>query len=175
MQFSGIFLQDLDFRFSSNERAFVYNVMAGNLSVRRDRAIAMGGFDERFIGAAYRFETDFARRLIGAGGMIRFEPAASIRHLKLETGGLRSFGDHRKSASPVHAVGDYYFCLLHANEDERGRYIRRRLRQNILTRSHLAHPWWIPPKIVGEMRGLLEARRLVREGRLLIKAESQER
>ena len=33
--------------------------MGGNFSVRRRFALTLGGFDEQFVGAAYRFEADF--------------------------------------------------------------------------------------------------------------------
>jgi len=132
----------------------------------RERALAIGGFDENFVGAAYRFETDFAVRLVAAGGTIWFEPQASIHHLKLATGGLRSFGDHRSSASPAHSVGDYYFALRH--RPPFWRYALARIRRNIATRYHLRHPWTIPTKLVGELRGLLLARRLARTGPRLL-------
>ena len=156
---------DLDFRFNADEAREVANVMAGNLSVKRDRFIALGGFDENFTGAAYRFESDFALRVIAAGGKIRFEPRASIDHLKLATGGLRSYGDHRTSASPAHSAGDYYFALHQRRPF--WRYALRRLRANVLTRFHAAHPWTIPPKLIGELRGLWLARRLYGRGRRL--------
>ncbi len=161
---------DLEFHFNHDSGRFVVNVMAGNLSVKRDRAAAIGGFDENFIGAGYRFETDFALRLAAAGGRIWFSSEASLRHLKLSTGGLRSFGDHRSSPSPAHSAGDYYFAIHH-----RGplwRYALRRIRKNVVTRYHLAHPWTIPTKLVGELRGLLLARRLARGGRKLIGGRS---
>src|SRR5215212_1010424 len=56
-------LDDLEFHFNSNRARPITNVMAGNLSVKRHRALEIGGFDENFTGAAYRFETDFARRV----------------------------------------------------------------------------------------------------------------
>ncbi|HEX2123317.1 MAG TPA: glycosyltransferase, partial [Thermoanaerobaculia bacterium] len=37
---------DLEFRFNSSEPRFITNVMAGNLSVKRERALQIGGFDE---------------------------------------------------------------------------------------------------------------------------------
>lgn len=153
---------DLEFPFHSSRGTFITNVMAGNLSVRRERALAIGGFDENYIGAAYRFESDFALRLTGAGGKIWFEPRASIRHLKLATGGLRALGDHRSTMSPAHAVGDYYFALTHRTDF--ARYALTRMRKNILTRWHLRHPWAIPTKLIGELRGLLLARRLKARG-----------
>ncbi|HEX6160446.1 MAG TPA: glycosyltransferase [Thermoanaerobaculia bacterium] len=153
---------DLEFRFNSGTGTFITNVMAGNLSVRRERALLIGGFDENYIGAAYRFESDFALRLVAAGGKIWFEPRASIRHLKLATGGLRALGDHRSTMSPMHAVGDYYFALTHRHDFLR--YALLRMRRNVLTRWHLRHPWAIPTKLIGEVRGLLLARRLRRRG-----------
>jgi len=158
---------DLEFPFSHDEAAIVTNVMAGNLSVKREQAIAIGGFDENYIGAAYRFETDFALRLSAAGGVIRYEPRASLRHLKLATGGLRSYGDHRVTASPSHTVGDYYFALTHRRDV--ARYAVRRLAKNVITRYHALHPWTVPAKLIGELRGMLLARRLQRKGARLLR------
>jgi GT2 family glycosyltransferase len=158
--------EPLEFRFNHDEGTFVTNVMAGNLCVLRERAIAIGGFDENFVGAAYRFESDFALRLAAAGEHIWFEPRATLRHLHLATGGLRSYGDHRTSPSPLHAAGDYYFALLHRS-DFWG-YAVRRLRRNVLTKWHLRHPWFLPSKLIGELRGLRLARSLRRRGRKLL-------
>jgi GT2 family glycosyltransferase len=156
----------LAFRFNANEPAAVQNVMAGNLSVRRDIALSIGGFDEHFVGAAYRFETDFAFRLVAAGHGIWYEPAAWLRHLKLESGGLRALGEHRTSPRPDHSVGDYYFAIRHLGSP--AAYALKRLRQNVLTRYHLRRPWTIPAKLVGEVRGMLLARRLARTAPALL-------
>ena len=161
-------VDDLEFRFNASDGRRVANVMAGNLSVKRERAIAAGGFDENFVMAAYRFETDFALRLVAAGGTIWFEPRASLRHLKLSTGGLRSFGDHRSSPSPAHSAGDYYFAHFHRPF---WTYAARRLAKNVATRYHLTHPWMIPTKLIGELRGLMLARRLARGGRKLLEGK----
>jgi len=160
-------IADLDFRFNHDEPRAVQNVIAMNLSMRRDRALAIGGFDENFVMVAYRFETDFALRLTKAGGTIRFEPSARVDHLKLATGGTRTFGDHKTSASPAHAFGDYYFALNHSRAY--WRYVLRRLRKNVLTRFHARHPWTIPAKMAGEIRGMLLARRLRRQGPRLLR------
>jgi GT2 family glycosyltransferase len=152
------FVRDLEFRFTHDTACDVQNVMAGNLSVDRARALAIGGFDERYSAVAYRFETDFALRLVAAGGRILYEPRASIRHLKAPGGGVRMWGDHRTSASPAHSMGDYYFARKHVPAF--WPYVARRLRNNIATRYHLRHPWTIPAKVVGELRGLVRALRL---------------
>ena len=155
-------LPDLEFAFNSTAERDVENVIACNLSVRRERALQIGGFDENYIQVAYRFETDFARRIVKAGGRVRFRPSAGIKHLKIPTGGVRAWGDHKSSASPAHSIGDYYFARMHV--DAFASYVTTRLRRNILTRYHLAHPWHIPSKILGELRGLFGSAELVRKG-----------
>ncbi len=158
----------LDFPFHSDARAFVENGMAGNLSVRREAALRVGGFDENFVGVAYRFETEFCRRLCAGGGRILFEPAASLRHLRASSGGTRAFGDHRASASPLHGVGDYYFALRQRAGLAGLGYVLRRPVREVATRFHLRRPWWIPVKLLGELRGLAYAVRLIRRGPALL-------
>ena len=157
--------QDLDFKFNGSKRAWITNVMAGNLSVKRRNFIKIGGFDENFIPpVSYRFETEFARRIIKNGGKIRFEPDASIRHLRTKVGGTRSKGNHMTSASPVHGVGDYYYALCCGKNPDKWSYICKRPFREIRTKFHLLHPWWIPVKIVGELRALRMALQLNRRG-----------
>ena len=165
--------RDLQFPFHSARPAAVANVMAGNLSVKRERALSVGGFDERFVGSAYRFETDFARRVLAAGGEVRFEPAAGLDHLRAGHGGTRHGGTHLTSADPKHGVGDYYFALLHGTPAAARAYCLRRFVRQVRTRFHLRRPWWIPVKLLGEARAWRLARRQVRDGPLLL--DSRER
>ena len=155
--------RDEDFPFHSTRELEVHNVMAGNLCVRRDRALSIGGFDENFQGAAYRFETEFARRIEAAGGSIRFLGNAGIDHLRVENGGTRVAGSHLTSASPRHGVGDHYYAMLHAESwGEATSYCVRRILREVRTKFHLTHPWWIPVKLLGEVRAYVAARRLIR-------------
>jgi GT2 family glycosyltransferase len=167
--------EDLDFDFAGNEGAWVSNVMAGNLSVKRAEALAAGGFDENFLPpVAYRFETEFAKRIVARGGRIRYEPSASVRHLRAAAGGTRAIGSHLASASPLHGVGDYYYALRCGRGRDRVLYIARRPFREVRTRFHLAHPWWIPVKLLGELRALAMALSLYRcESRLCTPAERQ--
>jgi len=160
---------DLDFPFNSSLGCWVENVMAGNLSVRRSRALALGGFDERFPPpVAARFETEFAKRLLAGGGLIRFVPEASLHHLAAASGGTRSRGGHLTSASGHHGVGDCYYALRCGRGHERLWYLLRRPLREVRTRFHLSHPWWIPVKLVGELRALLQALWLSRQPPLLL-------
>jgi GT2 family glycosyltransferase len=161
---------DLEFPFNSDTPSLVYSSMGGNLSVRRDRVISIGGFDENFVGAAYRFETEFARRVWRRGGQILFDPAASIRHLQAERGGTRSYGSHLRSMRPAHSVGEYYFALSQGLSAGSLAYCLKRLARSTMTRYHLKHPWWIAPKLVGEICGIACALRLAVAGPKLLTA-----
>ena len=162
------FHADLDFPFWSDVPAWISNVMAGNLSVKGDRVIEIGGFDERFHGVAYRFETEFARRLTAGGGRIRFEPRASIRHLQAARGGTRATGSHLSSASPRFGMGDYYFAMRSGWSLQTVAYMLRRPFREVRTRFHLAHPWYIPVKLIGEARAFCSALNAYRKGPKLL-------
>ncbi len=154
---------DFDFPFHSTIDQPVLNVMAGNLCVRRDKALKIGGFDENFVGAAYRFETDFARRVNAAGGPIRFLGTAGINHLRIASGGTRSTGSHLTSVDPKHGIGDYYFAFLHGGKLESWRYASIRVVREVTTKFHAAHPWWIPVKLIGELRAMWGGWRMARK------------
>jgi GT2 family glycosyltransferase len=149
---------DMDFPFNSDEPVPIQNAMSGNLSVLRDRAIEIGGFDENFVPpVSYRFDAEFCKRLSRRGGKILFEPKARIYHLRCKAGGTRTVGSHLTSASPIHGVGDYYFALKQGIALETVWYMVRRPFREVSTRFHLKHPWWIPVKFVGELRALFRA------------------
>lgn len=164
---------DFAFPFHSTKSCWLQNAMAGHMSVRRELAIRVGGFDENFVGAAYRFETEFARRVIRAEGQIRFCPEASIQHLRAARGGTRSHGNHLASASPAHGVGDYYFAMRQGWTTETVAYMMRRTIREVATRFHLRHPWYIPVKLFGELRAIIWAFQLERQGPALLEVPSQ--
>ncbi|QDV43156.1 N-glycosyltransferase [Stieleria neptunia] len=156
---------DFEFPFYSTHGQWISNVMAGNLSVHREFALAIGGFDENFCGSAFRFESEFARRVVAGGGRIWFCPEASIDHLRAERGGTRSSGTHLTSADPKHGIGDHYYAFLHGRGMEPWLYCVRRLFREVRTKFHLTHPWWIPIKFVGELRAFWSGRKLAQHKR----------
>jgi GT2 family glycosyltransferase len=166
--------RDLGFPFNSDTGSDVFNCMAGNLSVKRERALAAGGCDESFKGVAYRFETEFCRRLIRSNGRLVYEPSAWINHLQAARGGTRAYGNPLTSADPAHSVGDYYFAFRDSRGMERLRYIAHRMLRSVRTRFHFTHPWWIPVKLSGEIRGLLQAYRLSRQPPALATKQSED-
>jgi GT2 family glycosyltransferase len=163
--------QGIDFPFNSTKSQFVTSCMAGNFSVKKENAIQIGGFDENFIGDAYRFEAEFCMRIIQNGGAILFEPEAKIQHLQIHSGGVRSFGDHRKSPRPEITVGEYYFTLLQYCGFQRIRHICNRFLISLGRKFYLKYPWWLPVKLYAEIRGLFLAARLKHKGPVYIQSK----
>jgi GT2 family glycosyltransferase len=156
------------FSFRSSLRQPVTELMAGNFSLRRTLALQLGGFDERFVAVAYRFEQEFADRARRAGETILFEPEASIRHLRAPSGGTRAYGGHLRTMRPHHAVGGYYYLLRSRPRGWPMRVAARPWRA-IRTRHHLRRPWWILPTLLAEGAGLFWALKLFVGGPSLLR------
>ncbi len=144
-----------EFRFRSSVAQEVVELMGGNFSVRRAAALSAGGFDERFVAVAYRYEREFCDRIRRHGGRIWFEPTASIHHLQAARGGTRAWGSHLRSLHPGHSVGEYYYHLRRWRHAASWRGILRRVWKSVATRHHLRRPWWIPVTLLAEGLGIL--------------------
>ena len=160
------------FRFNSTEPAWIDEFMGGNFSVDREKALSLGGFDENFVGAAYRFEAEFAHRFVRKFGPIRYEPGAIIHHLAVSSGGTRAHGHHLRTTQPSHSVGAYYYLLTTRRQGWWRQLLWRPLRA-VRTRHHLRRPWWIPMTLLAEARGLWLALRLRRRGPRLLPAAAR--
>jgi len=156
-----------NFRYNSTEPAWVEEFIGCNFSVDRTAALQLGGFDENFVGAAYRYEAEFAHRHLKAFGHIYFEPQALVHHLRLSAGGTRAHDHHLRTSRPTHSVGAYYY-LLKTRRPGWWREVLWRPFRAVSTRHHLRRPWWIPATLVSELRGFLLALRLCREGPRMI-------
>ena len=163
--------RDLDFPFNSIKQCWIENAIACNMSLKRSLCISAGGFDENFPPpVASRFETEFAKRIVRSGGKVLFAPAASIHHLAAGSGGTRSHGSHLKSASSIYGVGDCYFAFRCAKGWDLCWYLMRKPFREVRTKFHLTHPWWIPVKLIGEVRALLRAWLLAQQAPALVKS-----
>ncbi|GMU65505.1 MAG: hypothetical protein AMXMBFR36_17790 [Acidobacteriota bacterium] len=149
-------LRGAQFSFRSSIAQQVDEFMGGNFSVPRRFAIEVGGFDESFRGAAYRFEAEFSIRAQRAGSSIRFEPRAGVRHLRAPAGGTRAVGNHLETPRPHHTVGEYYFLLRCRPNGWFVAMVRRPIRA-VGTRYHRKRPWRIPGSLIAELAGLLWA------------------
>jgi GT2 family glycosyltransferase len=155
-------------RFSAFDTPPEPELMGGNFSVKRQFALDLGGFDENFVRAAYRFEADFSERVQAAGEKIVFEPCAAIKHLKTMTGGTRTFGEHLTTIGPAHCVGEYYYLLKSRQARHKWYKIFRHPFEAVKTRFHMKHPWWIPITLTAEVRGLMWAIKLHEKGPVYI-------
>lgn len=160
--------RDLDFPFHSTTECYIDNGMSGHMSIARERCLELGGFDENYKGIAYRFDSEFARRVIRKGGKVLFCPNASLKHLSVARGGTRRTGSRLGSADPGFGVGDYYFALTQGTGLERWTYIGKRMIREPCNKWHLARPWFIPVKLLGEVRAFIWACQLVRQGPVLV-------
>jgi len=160
------------FDFNSTDRQYVTEAMAGNLSVLKSKFFEIGGFDENFKAVAYRFEKEFAERLIGHGGKILFEPSAGIRHLQAANGGVRFAGIHGRSFLPYHSVGEYYYFFRSKKVKHKLLSSFRRLFGSVCTKHHLLHPWYIPATLIAETGGFFWGVSLYLQGPRLMRRQA---
>ena len=69
--------------------AVPHYVMGCNHAVLRKAALAIGGYDERFVAAAKNEEGDFFMRLAAAGGKVWYAPECWLVHFSAPSGGAR--------------------------------------------------------------------------------------
>ena len=146
----------------------INEVMAGNLSVLKSKFFEVGGFDENFRAVAYRFEKEFAERLIERGGKILFESSAIIQHLQAVNGGVRFAGRHDRSFLPYHSVGEYYYFLRSKKVKHKLLSSLKRLFSSVCTKHHLLHPWYIPATLIAETGGFFWGVSLYLQGPRLV-------
>lgn len=144
---------DIEFHFATTQPRWITEFMGGNFSVTASMAKELGGFDENFVRVAYKFEAEFAHRLLKGGRRIYFEPSACLHHLKVSAGGTRSYGEHLTAWRPDHAVGAYYFGLRTHRLQE---FVTRPFKA-IATQYHLRHPWRIPGTLMAELTAVFWA------------------
>jgi len=131
----------------------------GNHSVRRDTILGVGGYDENYIGWAYREDTDAAVRLWRAGGTIVFEPLASLLHLAAPMGGCRIKG--RDTAKPEWMISfpASYFTIRHLLGTKEGWFdlLVGNVRRYALRRDNVLKPWRLPWALASYVYSALRA------------------
>ncbi|NUM49598.1 MAG: glycosyltransferase [Flavobacteriales bacterium] len=85
---------------------------AGNLSVRKEWAIGVGGMDEHYEKGAYREESDFCIRFTNKYGKLIYDPEAVLIHIGNPKGGIRSWKTGQGIIhAPHHMFGAWYFMF----------------------------------------------------------------
>ncbi len=157
-----------EFSFNSRENSNAPFFIGANVLVNRRIALELGGFDENFKGTAHDYEREFSDRVLSTNYQIGYCGSAAVFHLKEQTGGIRTYGHFLKTIKPHHAVGAYYYILRSKRVKHKARKILSRLRQRVVTRTHLTQPWWIPLTLVGDFAGIVWALALYLSGPALL-------
>lgn len=157
-------------RLAREESGIVAEFIGCNFSVHREWAIGLGGFDERFLKVAYRYEAEFGERARRAGVLIHFVPEAALHHLRAERGGTRSYGDHLRTLGPAHALGGYYYLIRAQPSGWIWQFLAGPVRA-VATRYHLRRPWYIPVMLASHVCGMLWAVVLCALGPRLIRRD----
>lgn len=89
----------------------VESAPGGNMSFRRQLIFEVGGFDEHFVGNAFREETDFCIRLRKRSHRILFDPEAAVIHYWKTEGGC----DHIRLGNPQLTSFSYYQDFIQNN------------------------------------------------------------
>jgi len=113
-----------------------------NHSVCVDYVQRLGGYDEAYRGVALCEETDLSLRIYRAGGLIVFDPTASLFHLAAPSGGCR-----RKNHLDISGgLSVMRFAVKHRSVLG-GSFYRecwRSIRLSILTKANLLRFWLLP-------------------------------
>jgi GT2 family glycosyltransferase len=144
----------------SNKRVENISTFRGcNFSIRVDYMKFIGGFDENYIGWAYREDSDASIRIWKSGGNIVFDPKSSLIHLAAPSGGCRI---NRNIQRPVEWTVSFpanYFAFRHffPNVEFWKQILILNVRRYVLRKDNLYKIWRFPMAIFAYVYSLLLA------------------
>lgn len=152
--------RELDYRYFSPDRTDrvvgIASFSGGNHSARVAALRAIGGYDEHFIGWAYREDSDAALRMWKHGHVIVFDPAAELEHLAAPLGGCRVSVVERPEWSISYPA--LYFVTRHFfprtnfwAEAAVG------VRRYVLRRTNVFRPWRLPMAAAAYFYAMMKA------------------
>lgn len=89
-------------------RCDVTTAPGANMSFRRELVVRLGGFDERFTGNAFRWESDFCLRLRRAGYRTVYDPRPTVHHFYGTAGGNENRHLHGREAASHAWYRDFF-------------------------------------------------------------------
>ncbi len=140
----------MDYRFfplDSTQRVVgVASFRGCNHSVRVVSLAEIGGYDQNYIGWAYREDSDVAVRLWKSGARIVFDPDAWLRHLAIPSGGCRLVIKNKPLPEWQISFPATYFALRHLFPNRWFWYdlFIGNVRRYILRKSNMFRPWRLP-------------------------------
>jgi GT2 family glycosyltransferase len=147
------------------ERAPCVNWPSTNSSVKRELAIRAGGFDARFE-RTWLDDTDFSCRLRALGARLVFDPAATIVHLKVASGGRRLATRPDLWMDAEGWATHFYFWRKNFGAWRARRAIAWNLRYLVFRKAVLARPAWLARNLAHLARGWRLAAEKLRAGPL---------
>jgi GT2 family glycosyltransferase len=142
-----------------------------NGSVRRRAALAVGGFDEQFV-RTWNDDSDFSWRLHRAGFRVVFNPAATLVHLKVPSGGRRPGGPNRYVLADTEFWGTlFYFWRKNFGLHRVWRHFASYLRRLVCRKVLLVRPHLLAVAVYHCAAGYFWASRRLREGPIYLRDE----
>ncbi len=147
------------------------NLSSCNCSIRREHALAVGGFDENFTRTLFD-DTDLAWRLHVYCRekclKVVHDPQAWLTHLRVQNGGNRP--GRRNEFVVADANAWYTWCYFHFQHAcwESFRTLMQRYRWWVWHRKNILRPWWLVSAHREMLAGMLRARRAITAGPRLL-------
>ncbi len=113
----------------------VVTAPGANMSFRRDLVLAVGGFDERIVGNAFRWENDVCLRVRAAGFRVVFDPTPTVHHFYRSPGG----NDNRHLLGRADASHRWYRDFFHNHAYVTLKHAPARVLPRVLWRLYRAH------------------------------------
>jgi glycosyltransferase involved in cell wall biosynthesis len=152
--------------FHHDGRIAAFGALYGaNFSVRRTAYDAVGGSDENLGVHAYTEDQILARRLVGGGHAICYDPAASVVHLIHASGGCRITDESQPTSEADKSFSKLYWMFLSDGSGMRvrGRMLIDALRHGPLRRQNVVQPWRQPGAWLAFGASAVKAARKARE------------
>src|SRR5262249_14700431 len=135
-------------------------MMSGNVGIRRDLFLSLGGMDENYQRGAHREESDFAMRFRKAGYRFHYDPKCHLYHLGpsvVPGGGARNWQNGHRFGYFHHCVGDWYFNLKFCTFRTTCPLFATSLRHFVFNHQTLERPWRILPALTYWLAGMFPA------------------
>lgn len=113
-----------------------------NMSFRREKLFAVGGFDEAFYGVAVGEEAELCYRIRQAGGIIQYSPEAVLVHLVNPSGGCRAATENTERTAQLLDNQYYHLSRIGRTGFTRWKALLSQCRTIVLNRRTLREGTW---------------------------------